>query len=352
MITLIDGVPGAGKSYYLVRQISLDSNKYYKIFTNLNEFKFDKFDNVFPLVESEFVGLMDECKLIYDDEGTTDKDILEFLVSKDFLSFDGSKYKPVLIVYDEVHNILGGRGSDLWTWILTYHRHLFIDFLFATQDAALISRSYHKLFQKIYRALPNDRALTFSALLGKSASNRYQEHLKLPIVDGKYGTFLKNMYIKKEDKYYDLYKAGDVVRSKSVFTRFIYVFIVLAVLVLLGFVLFIKHLTGSSDDVSSSDHNKTSRVIHYSDSSSDDVSDSVYLVLHCVSTACSNKQFNIHLHVSDLKVLLKNTDSTYLHSVMHSDDLADLYLLASPRFLDLFHNRSEKNEKGFILSGN
>ena len=348
MITLIDGMPGGGKSYYMVRHIALNHDKYYKVFTNINEFKFDAFSNVYPLSDSKFFDLMERCRLIYDDESKTDQDIIDFLIEEDFLSIDNNgKISPALIVYDEVHNLIG-RSNDLWLWVLTYHRHLYIDFLFATQDSSLIHQNYRKLIQKIYRALPNDRNIF--ALIGKSKSNRYQEHLKIPIIDGKHGTFLRNLYIKKEKKYYDLYKAGDEVRSTSVFRRFIYLFAVLGILAALGFFMFLRYLMGTGEEQQQIRDNNTTTlnyqpVIRHKES----YSGMTYLVLFCKIDTCANSLYGVSLNIDDLNTTLSTTDSKVLGITKKTPNLANIRLMVSQDFINLFKGAKNEKDMGFNI---
>lgn len=343
MITLIDGKPGGGKSYYMSRHISLNAKNYYKVFTNIDEFKYDKFNNVEQLKLSYFESLMIDAKIIFEDEDTTDKDIQDMLLEREFIGKkDSGKLDPVLIVYDEVHNILGGR-NDLWLWVLTYHRHMYIDFMFATQDSSLIYSTYSKTFQKIYRALPNDRNIF--ALFGKTKSNRYQEHLKLPIYDGKGGTFIQNLYIKKEQKYYDLYQAGDEVRTKSVFSRFIYMFIILAGLVIIGFVWFLSHLFNSGDDKKKEEPKAISKRVFQKSTNDSDSDEKTYLKLNCFSKKCINKNLHIDLSVLDLERILKITDSQLLSSQKIGRDYIIISLLVTQDFKNLFIGATDENNK-------
>jgi len=352
MITLIDGKPGGGKSYYIVRHIALNVDNYSKIFTNISGFKFEKFSNVSLFKQSSFEKLMDDAKDIFDAEDSTDEDILAFLLEREFLSspIDG-KYKPVLICYDEVHNILGGRDTELWLWILTYHRHLYIDFIFATQDSGLVNLKYSKTFQKIYRALSADRNVF---AVGKVRSNRYQEHLKLPIIDGKNGTFLQNIYIKREQQYYDLYEAGDEVRSKSVFSGFIFKAVGFIILAVVGFFVFLTYFAGgfAEDVVEKSDVEVTKvRKKHTKHRSSKlDYDGLQYLKMSCFSKQCSNSKLQINLEKTNFLKLVSETKSKILGRREYSKVFVIYDLLVSYEFISLFKEHRDESVGFKILN--
>ncbi|RRS30987.1 MAG: hypothetical protein P794_05050 [Epsilonproteobacteria bacterium (ex Lamellibrachia satsuma)] len=342
MITIIDGLMGAGKTYYSVDFIYNNHDKYFNVFTNIDGFKF--YDNVKPLKFSYILGVLDDLKSIYDREDTTDQDLWTHLYSIGFLnSSDKDFIKPVLIVMDEAHNEFD-KKNDLLTWLITYHRHLFIDLILITQTFSLIHYSYHKLFESILHAMPSSRQIIGNKF-------KYQKHIKLPITDGKYGTFVGDVFLKKNKAVFDLYQSGDKVRSKNLLRRYIYLIAAGVVLVLVGFYFVVNYFFPSSvPSVSSSlpvQSDKKTVVRHASKPVV--FSNAKYIKLDCYLTTCTSKSENIDLNVDDLQYLLKDTNSKVTSTLKFSKDRAFVYLLASPEFLGLFHNRSDKNEKGFSL---
>lgn len=340
MITLVDGLMGSGKSYYAVHYIHSKKDEYYHIYTNIDGFKFS--DNIKPLQFSWLLGILDDLKLIYDDESKSDQDLWDYLYSIGFLNSNvKEEIKPVLIVLDEAHNEFDAK-NNLLTWFITYHRHLFIDAIFITQTYTLIHYSYHKLFENILHAIPASKQLfTFKF--------KYQKHIKLPISDGKFGTYSGDIYLKKDPSVFALYQSGDKVRSKSFVKKYLYYLVGFAVLALFGFFYVLYTFTSKVEPVRSvtpSSSNSTV-VLKGVPSSVSSLSDSLYLRFDCFLDVCTNKENGISFSVDDVEYLLKNTDSKFLRAVKRSGGFASLYVLASPRFMDLFKNRSEKDEKGF-----
>jgi len=344
MIILLDGIMGSGKSYYAVDFIFKKKNDYYKIYTNIDGFKYS--ENIEPFKFSWFIDILTELKLIYDDENSSDEDLWEYLYSIGFLNSNQKEdIKPVLFVIDEAHNFFD-KKNDLLTWFITYHRHYFIDAILITQTYSLIHSSYHKLFENIIHAIPASRRLL-------NSNFKYQKHIKLPISDGKYGTYSGDIYLKKNPKVFAMYQSGDRVRTKSYLHKYIYYFIGFVILGFFAFYKLKQQLTPESKkdtNVNKSESNITKKI--YKDVSSLTFSTKHYLIIKCIDSTCKgvDKTLNIVFNIDDLEELLSNTDSKYLRAKKINDNFAYLYLLVNDEFLELFKKRSDKNEGFHIIN--
>lgn len=341
MFVVIDGIMGSGKTYYAVDYIEKKKNDYYKVFTNINEFKF--VSNIHTLNFSKFLNYIDEAKIIFDTEDTNDNDIVNYLVTVDLISKDGSgNVIPSLLVIDEAHNQFD-RKNDLLTWLITYHRHLFIDALLITQSYNLIHYSYHKLFEYYLHGIPASRQL----IGGKF---KYQKYIAVPFNKD---THAGDVFLKNRQVVFDMYKSGDKVRIKSIIRKYFFYFVAAVVLVLLLLYLFIHNFL-PDDRVPSTDKtvdNNSTVVRKYNYSSHNSVSvDGYYIKLICISNTCKNDNLNITLNINDLQSFLTNTDSKYLRSVNYSDYFGSVYLLVSNDFLNLFQGaKNEKNHNGYTI---
>ena len=339
MITIIDGLMGSGKTYYAVDFIFNHKNDYSKIYTNIDSFKYQH--NIKPLKFSYVLGILEAAKAIYDQEDTSDQDIWNYLFSEGFLnSSDSSEILPVLLVIDEAHNEFD-KKNELLTWFITYHRHLFIDAILITQTFNLIHYSYHKLFESILHAIPSSRQLIGNKF-------KYQKHIKLPIQDGKFGTLTGEIYLKKDQEVFSMYQSGDKVRSKSLINKYLYYIIVFVAAGAFGFYQLINYLSPEPiEPIHKKSYNVDSNTVKTT--SNHKLKGLTYLKVNCFSVSCQNKKQNINFNIDDLQMLLDSTNSKYLRSVKVSDSFANVYLLVSSDFINLFlgAKKNEKNNNGF-----
>ena len=360
MITLFDGKPGAGKSYRAVYHIWHNKDKYSAIYTNIDGFKYQ--DNIKKYTDSWFLDILENAKIIYDDESKNDSDIHAYLYEIGFLNApDEEHIKPVLIVIDEAEQQFGDKNA-LWQWFLTYHRHLFIDAILIAVDANLIYYLFRPLIQEIYHAMPESSMLfklPFTTRFKKDKF-KYQQHQKLPIRDGKFGTFIGNTFLSKDEEIFSLYKSGDHVRAKSIFSRFYW--IIAIALLLLGFLVYsVFNSLFNNDHVSQKQIQEDAGVITRTTSktkgyrrtqrsSPRSYNQKRYIGLTCIGTRCTNTSLKIKVELDHLKDLLKNTDSKFLSSSRLGSDFTTVYLLVSSDFIELFKERTnEKSSQGFNL---
>lgn len=250
MISLITGIPGSGKSYFSVYKIykhflepylkekskqekkvlfsflkpkkdENNANKYDVCYTNIGGFNFDIFDNrVKPFDFKSFyevIFILHKMKVV--DEATDDELIFKL---KEY------GYYKALIVIDEAHNYFSKKNDDVLVWLLTYHRHLFIDIDLITQLPQLISKDYSGLAQDFYKAAPPILRIFQNKF-------RYTKYLS--------ANFYKNevserLSIPTRKEIFDLYVSGNDTKSKSIIVKFFILFLILFFIAFFGFNLF------------------------------------------------------------------------------------------------------------------
>lgn len=195
MIQFCTGIPGSGKSYYGIFNISihfakdlkdnkkfksyaLSKTKYKSCLTNINELKLDKFENVKELDFVKFKSILTRLYGLYK-MGKTDSELEEAVKDEDFFY--------TLIVVDECHNFLN-KDDDVLVWWLSYHRHFFQDIILITQDIPLVNKKYKSFTEFYYKAIPASRKLfNFSMVYHQFSGyqmfkNQRITSKKLPIV--------------------------------------------------------------------------------------------------------------------------------------------------------------------------
>ncbi len=208
-IKIIEGVPGAGKTYYAIKhvfdkyfkvskdgQISINSDV--QIITNIDGFK----GQHIPLVEK----------------------IKEAGGVKQFFSNSNQKVLfeqigPIVYVIDESQMIFDRKfyDRDVFAW-LEYHRHYGQTIYLVTQSSLKLPKDITLLVEYIIRALPRSRSIT-----GKEF--RYNH------MSGK--DVLKRDILPLQKKYFDFYKSADaeeVEKVKNPFLSRIGFYLVLIVL--------------------------------------------------------------------------------------------------------------------------
>jgi len=231
-------------------------------YTNINEFKFDKINNVFNLDLDDFYEKLKILHSMYigkslEDDKVTNSDNLSLSDNPDVRSLSMEEYKALkhievpekkqklkkatdeqlinkakelniyktLFVIDECHNFFD--TNDLVkVWWLTYHRHLYHDIILITQNLSLVNSKYKSLAEAFYKAKPN------SLILNKMYFNytyftdsRMSQNSKVNVKK-----------VKKNKKVFELYKSGDSVKSKNVILYFLGIsFFILLIFALMAY---------------------------------------------------------------------------------------------------------------------
>jgi len=339
MFKCIDGLQGAGKSYYAVAKIKEKKEEYHKVLTNIDSFKF--YDNVAALDFLALKSTLEECKDSYD-LGEDDMVLKQILLDNDLISKD----KPLLIVIDEAHNFFD-KKDELLTWFITYHRHLYIDVYLITQTYSLLHYSYHKLIQEYIHALPADRQLF-------SGKFKYQKHIAVPF--NHQHTHAGDEYLRLDKSVFALYQSGDKVRSKSVVRKYLYYTIGFIVFAVLAFYYMIDYFfisSGSSTDTTPAkseqqlltDFNATTikkPVVAFEDLT--------YLELTCNIKKCSNFKKNIHFDFDLLQPLIDNSGSKLLKVEKSYSNSSSVVLMASHTFFNFFKGVSNEKNSDNVIS--
>ena len=233
MIQLNIGVPGSGKTYFVVKQIvdlALDKkNKYKKIYTNINGLKLDDLSTLNKNLEF--------LQLDYEDlDFEAQKEYNYYLENKKLDNYDDeikkigilSSYYDSLIVVDEAHTLLD--DTEHIRRLITYHRHWNIDFIFLTQDKVAIDKVILRNVETMIISVPP--AKRFLPFLFRyyyySSTKEYKTNL-----------FRKQNILlsSKISKYYD---SGSTKLSKSQLVRFIVPVVVLVFVVYFGYKNFVQ----------------------------------------------------------------------------------------------------------------
>ncbi len=318
----IDGIMGSGKTYYAVDYMYKNMQKYYKIYNNINGFQYQY--NIFPLSFGWLFGHLRHCHDIFliqrEQDITNDDVIFDYLVENSIL---GKDRKPVLIVIDEAHNEFS-KKDDFLTWVITYSRHYYIDFILITQSYTLINREYFKIFEYFLSATPASRKLSQSTF-------SYTKYIAPPFnKDTKVGT----EYLKARSDVFAFYKSGDKVRVKSFLRKYLLITILIALVTVFAFFQYIQVFFGSST--------KKVEVSERLISSSSISNSSKFLSFNCVNNFCIVNDKKIKF--SDLIYLVKNSNSKVVRSDIFSDKYAEISILATPLFFSFIERKSdEKN---------
>lgn len=316
MISFFLGIPGSGKSYFsadtIYTHFSLKSSskKYYNCYTNINEFKFDLVENVYNYDHDVFI---EKITILYNmyRKKVTDRELID--KAKEF------SIHKTLYVLDECHKYFDVENKIL-VWLLTYHRHLYIDLMMITQNMSLINSKYKPLGEAYYKA--KSRSLTLS-----SKSFKYMYYASYPMNKG---TFVNTITLNHKKEVFNLYKSGDSVKSKNVIKRFIYISIFMALF--LSFLVFLYSLFNDSriEEIKHQDDSLPSKEVNknkekYTSSSSVDSNSFIndkshYVVFDCGLAACSSSLFNL-----PVPLFVKFQKMNQIHSFYYEELSKTLY---------------------------
>ena len=195
-VMIIEGVPGAGKTYYAVKHLldtyfskkqdgTYQAKKPVKIITNIDGFTLDH-ENLTDIVKAS-----GGVKVFF---------------SKDFQEKVFEKHGPVVYVIDEAQMIFDRKFYDreVFSWF-EYHRHYGQNIYLVTQAAAKLPRDVTSLVEYVIRALPRSRSVT-------GLEFRYNH------VSGK--DILKRDIVKINKKIFEIYKSSGAEEVEKVSNPF------------------------------------------------------------------------------------------------------------------------------------
>lgn len=232
-ITYIVGNPGSGKSYLAVYKIweffyknkkkksKIDNEnlqKYKICYTNINEFKFNLFDNV---LEFDFNDLMYHLTNLYTmyQNKENDQKLLEYC--------ENNSFKNALFVIDEVHNIFK-KNDEILVWWLTYHRHLYHDLFLITQDLSLVPNEYKRIAEFFYKAVDSGKRL-FSKKFRYIQYSNYRMYQNSIIQGGA-------LNIPFSTEIFNLYHSGNDTKIKSFVQKYLIFAFLLVLIAICSFI--------------------------------------------------------------------------------------------------------------------
>lgn len=248
MIIFLLGLPGSGKSFYAVDKIynNFSDDKeakkdkkvtFHNCYTNINEFKYNKVDNVHLLDFEKLYEILD--RLYNHSKGKnkkSDKYLLKFC--------SRTKIKDTLFVIDEAHNFFDKQDKVI-VWWLSYHRHLHHEILLITQSLDLIFLKYKKFSEFFYVAKP--QSLIFNKNYFKY--NRFtQSRLSK-------ASSIGPIKLKINSKVFELYKSGDSVDVPNVVLKYVLISVSISLSLIIFFYFF--RFGAFSDSVVTDEVNKS-----------------------------------------------------------------------------------------------
>lgn len=180
MITLYSGIPGSGKTYKMVAELSRQKHRYYVVHNidGLQEgYLGDYGINFLKYCEDQKIDIVDFFSKEYQIEFS--KAVLE-------------KYnRPVLAIIDEAHEWFSVNSKNLKMW-LSYHRHLNQDIWLVAHRSTNIPAMYRSFIEVEYRA----KSGSFLNIPGYFFYNR--------ILGGQQSGYIKE---RKSQKIFEIYKS-------------------------------------------------------------------------------------------------------------------------------------------------
>jgi len=238
MIELVTGVPGAGKTSYaivrLIKTFGKDENLKKQIpnnffikdvdkaYTNINELKEDKFNNVFTLHFDDLKSYLEVLYFGAIKERLSDAQLVE--KAKEF-----NIYRAMFII-DEFHNFFD-RQDKVLVWWLTYHRHLHHHIILLTQQLGLVHSKYKAIPEIFLKAVPATlKVFDKHIILKKYTSSRMSKT-----------SYVGKLKVKKIPAIYSFYGSGANQKNKSAVLPYIVIAVVLIILAYLYFKLYLPY---------------------------------------------------------------------------------------------------------------
>ncbi|MDD3855270.1 zonular occludens toxin domain-containing protein [Sulfurimonas sp.] len=370
MISFFTGVPGSGKSCYAVDKIfnnfsdDVEAKKdkkatYTNCYTNINEFKFDKVHDVFPLDFDELKKHLTTLHKYYKDK----KDD-EFLIEK---CKEYNIYNTLFIV-DEAHNFFDTRDTVL-IWWLSYHRHLFHEIILITQNLALIESKYKSFSEFFYKAFPQSLTL-------------FKTHFKYNVYCSSRMSLVSksgSIKIKRNKKVFELYKSGDSINAQNIILKFIFIslfFFVAAAAIFFWFIssknasvsapdsLTDNNISKAADSSTRTSSHQTSQIpngpaqikndnVVYLGKDSDKYRDAKFIAFSCNTSICYNQTFS--LPVPLVTQFIKSNNMNLLYSQNINKNYIKLFISCSEDFyifLNSISNQgSDTHEEKSLVNG-
>jgi len=349
VISFFTGVPGSGKTYNAVDKIynnfstdkeaKKDKKATYEIcYTNINEFNFDKVENVYPLDIDDLKDKLTQLHKFYKEKKDDD-----FLVEK---CKEYNIYNALFVI-DEAHNIFDVKDTVL-IWWLSYHRHLYHEIILITQNLSLIESKYKSFSEFFYKAFPQSLTLIKTHF-------KYNVYCSSRMsMNSKSGS----IKVRRNKKVFELYKSGDSINSNNVLLKF--VFFALSFFLLSAYLLYWISSSYVPDTVTDQQNNSVTDLQNKTVTEQQNNSNyapvqsqmtmqdlinyqsSQLLVLNCNSSNCYNEDIN--LPVALLTHFIKNNDLSLLYTNNINSNYLKIYLSVSESFYKFLISTKGKNE--------
>jgi len=358
MITFLLGLPGSGKSYEGVNKIyhnfsndeeaKKDRKATFKnCYTNINEFKFDKVENVHELVKDDIIEIITYAHGMFKKK-STDEEILKYL--------DEHNLKDTLFVIDEAHNWFDVPNTVL-IWWLSYHRHLYHEIVLITQNLSLVNSKYKAFSEFFYVARPQsltlDKRFFYYTIY---CSSRLTKNSKSGVKK-----------VRRNKKVFELYKSGDSIEAQNVVLKFLMFVLILSFILGFGFYYYFVIRISSIKKDPISDKEKITQVEQKkSKISSKSITDKVinsqeleqyqddkdysnikFFNLTCTSSICSNNFISLHPQL--LRKFIQDKQINVLHSYRSETYLYEYYLDSSKDFYTYLTSKGENDESDTIM---
>lgn len=343
-IRYIVGNPGSGKSYYGVKVLydafirprrlglfefyeaykkgdfkSLDKSKnetpFNVAYTNINEFKFD----LNPKIKKfEFNQFFNDLTLLYYEYKKPDIDDTRLNKKAQELGL----YKALFVI-DEVHNFFE-KDNEVLKWWLTYHRHLYQELYFITQDLSLVSTEFKSVAECFYKAVDSSKRFF-------SKKFRYIEYSSYKLYQK---DIISKFHVDFEQEIFNLYHSGNNGLGKSAVKKFMWFGILLVLIVFILFKILISvFLTPDEvekiDEVKATkqDTNTTFKPENFSktrkelEKAKENKDENFYYQFSCFNYQCSFKNSTDLFEQTLLELMLNKSEVLYKGSRTHTKGL-------------------------------
>jgi zona occludens toxin len=221
MVFFLTGVPGSGKTYYLVNYAEQNIEKvdkktnekqYLQIVHNISGYKRGFYVDFGIDYLPKIISLNEYYLEIKKDLNKDD-----LLIKK---AEELGIYK-ILLIIDECHlyfvNDFSEKGKKQYyalLWFISYHRHLYVDMVLATQNLSLVDYKF-KAFAEFYvKAIPSSMRFNLNPFASPKFTYYYFPDSKMWN-----DTKFKTEKLTAEKRIFDLYTSGDAVKKQKVYLQ-------------------------------------------------------------------------------------------------------------------------------------
>ncbi|EAJ1232370.1 zonula occludens toxin [Campylobacter fetus] len=319
-IHYIIGNPGSGKSYYgvyilwdkFIKQTEESKGflkqfikpkvikKYDIAYTNINEFKFDRSEKIIPF---DFADILSKLTILfnrYKFEKATDEELIK--TAKEL------KLLNSVFVIDEIHNFFNEKENEVLIWWLTYHRHLYQELYFITQDLSLVNNEYKRIAEFFYKAVDSSKRF-FSKKFRYIQYSNYRLYQK---------DIIKTFHIDFNEKIFNLYHSGQSGLRTSFVKKYLFISLTILIFAIIAFIFFINSLSPDipkKESLATPIQNSTIPITLNNNfgqiAKKIIISEIFYYEINCINLTCSFPNSNNKFDKRAIKFLLNQTEILY-----------------------------------------